>query len=319
MGPHVDVSSSWIVVLTWNGRQDTIELLDSLEGAHRAGVQILVVDNGSSDGTLAAVQDTYPWARTLQTGENLGYAGGNNRGIDYAIAQGAETICVLNNDTIATPDFLPPLIESVVDQEVAVSPDIRYQSDPGTSWFRGARLDRSLGSARHLVASEQQDGNVPFDTELLSGCCIVASSNTWRQVGGFDEDYFLIFEDSDWSMRARASGVRLQVVPMSKIMHKGSRSFRDVADSLGYYYFVRNGLEFSRRWLGLSGDLRFIRSLVIRPIAASVRLRAWRRVGHLSVFCVAGVLSFALRRFGRAGRIVSLSAQVLKSRSSKLE
>src|SRR5580692_4878112 len=121
---EVEYGANWIVILTWNGRQDTLDLLAGLTSAPVNGTRILVVDNGSVDGTLDAVKNMFPQVETLQTGENLGYAGGNNRGVDLAIESGARTVCVLNNDTIVAPGFLAPLVAAVEYGDIAVSPDI---------------------------------------------------------------------------------------------------------------------------------------------------------------------------------------------------
>jgi GT2 family glycosyltransferase len=109
---------TWVIVLNWNGRADTLELLASLSGEPAT---VLVVDNGSTDATLEAVHERFPQVRTLQTGANLGYAGGNNAGINYALAEGADVIAVLNNDTLVDSGFLDPLLHSLdAGPEVAV-------------------------------------------------------------------------------------------------------------------------------------------------------------------------------------------------------
>src|SRR4051794_36247953 len=103
--------AAWLVVVNWNGKEDTLALLASLSAAELADTNVLVVDNDSADGSLDAVAAEHPWVRTLQTGSNLGFAGGNNRGIAFAREQGADVIGILNNDTMVQPDFWPPLVE----------------------------------------------------------------------------------------------------------------------------------------------------------------------------------------------------------------
>ena len=274
----------WIVVLNWNGRTDTLDLLATL--AH-APVEVVAVDNGSYDGVLDAIRELHPEVHTLQTGSNLGYAGGNNAGIAYALDHGAEVIGVLNNDTLVEPDFCGPLLDALVQHpRSAVSPDIRYADDPTTSWWRGSQWDERGGWMTHVPPADQRTDVDPFRTPALTGCCILANAEVWRAVGTFDENLFLIFEDSDWSARAAAAGVTLWAVPRSRIEHKVSRSFTGSASLVGTYFFTRNGLVVTRRHFGRRAMLAFLlrtvtphhyRSLRTRQGRAAVRL-AWQGV-----------------------------------------
>jgi 2-polyprenyl-3-methyl-5-hydroxy-6-metoxy-1,4-benzoquinol methylase len=141
-------------------------------------------------------------------------------------------------------------------------------------------VDRDRAWPRHLQPGEQeprQKGRV--ETELLTGCCFAAHSDVWRAVGLFDETLFLIFEDSDWSMRARLHGYQLLLEPTSIVRHKVSRSIEAAGSSIGLFYYCRNGLIFARRWLGMHAWLRFlfgrVAPLVLRrrslvPLVASL-------------------------------------------------
>lgn len=288
---------TWLVVLNWHGRQDTLELLASLAAEPAT---VLVVDNGSHDGTLEIVREQHSGVLTLQTGANLGYAGGNNAGIDYALAHGASVIGVLNNDTLVEPGFLRPLLTEIAnDPHVALSPDIRYESDPDVSWFRGSFIDERGGWPQHLPPERQPSAEGgPFASPVLTGCCIVASAEVWREVGGFDDGMFLIFEDSDWSRRAVARAVRLLVVPESRILHKVSRSFTGISGPLGTYYFARNGTLFAWRHLGFLATLRFLWHAVIRPDARLLVVSGPHRPRKL--IALLGVLHAAIGRRGPA-------------------
>jgi GT2 family glycosyltransferase len=269
------VTTNWIVVLNWHGRADTLELLDSLAAADLLDTTVLVVDNGSFDGTLEVVQRRHPTAHCLQTGRNLGYAGGNNVGIRHAMRHGADVIAVMNNDTLVEPSFWPPLVAAAREGH-AVSPDIRYADGSGRSWFYGGTSRPVDGRPRHLQDDEQPPRSRRAATEILTGCCLVASTRTWRLVGGFDEQLFLIFEDADWSLRARRLGVELLLEPTSRIDHKVSRSLDGPARGIGDYFFCRNGLVFAARWLGMRGLLTFWADCILR---ASIRDLRTRRPG----------------------------------------
>ena len=246
--PADDASTAWWIVLTWNGLDDTRELLEGL-AVDRSGFTVVVVDNGSQDGTQEVVVRDFPWVHFLQTGANLGYAGGNNAGLDYALRQGASVLGVLNNDTVVTGEALRSLGAHVqAHPGDVVSPDIRYEPDVGESWFRGGRVDARSAWPHHLTGETQArlPKDVPYVSEILTGCCLVTTRQVWKVVGLFDERFFLIFEDSDWSRRA-ARHARLVVLPTVRIRHKVSRSFAGEAGTLATYYHLRNALLFAGR------------------------------------------------------------------------
>jgi len=310
--PRLARRSVWLVVLNWNGRDDTLELLSGLRSEP---AQILFVDNGSTDGTIDAVRQSYPEVRTLQLGLNRGFAGGNNAGISMALSEGAEIIGILNNDTIVEAGFLAPLVDALADfgptgrLERAVSPDIRYSDAPELSWWRGSTLDYRSGWPRHLTKDEQAPADgAEIPTPLLTGCCMVARAETWRRVGEFDERLFLIYEDSDWSMRATSAGVQLLVVPESRIRHKVSRSFTGRANALGSYYFARNGLIFAWRHLGVRPTLGFLRDHVLRRSAGEALRRREFGPGAMRLL---GVSAAVMGRRGPAGRIADGAARRL--------
>lgn len=270
-------AETWVIVLNWNGRDDTLRCLASLTAQTCESLQILLVDNGSHDGTSAAVAARFPEVRVLQTGSNLGYTGGNNAGITLALAEGAQFLCVLNNDTEAPPELLERLRGRVLERpDVAVSPRI-VRSD-GSVWFNGGREDLRTGLPRHLSAHEAEQHNphaVRFvPTALLSGCCIFAAAGVWRTVGSFDDRFFLLFEDSDWSKRAVDAGVDLEVDNQSQLVHRVSASFIGTAAHLGHYYYARNAWAYHRRHgSGLGQRRRLIAECVLRPALRDVRSR----------------------------------------------
>lgn len=273
--PVGERGSAWWVVLTWNGLHDTRELLTGL-ASDREGLSVVVVDNGSSDGTQDAVVAEFPWVHVLQTGANLGYAGGNNVGLTYALEQGAATVGVLNNDTVVTGEALRRLSAHVAQHPGdVVSPDIRFEPDRKESWFRGGKVDPRSAWPHHVTGPAQAllPVDAPYVSEILTGCCLVATGQIWRVVGLFDERYFLIFEDSDWSRRA-ARHARLVVLPSVRIGHKVSRSFTGDAGTLATYYYLRNALLFaSRHGRGAGATSRMLLRLGILPTFKELRDR----------------------------------------------
>lgn len=289
------------VILNWNGAADTLACLESLR-ASTAPVHLIVVDNGSADDSLTVLRASGLADAVVSTAANLGYTGGNNVGLRQALREGFDVICVLNNDTVATPDFAEKLLFALpADSARAVSADIRYHDDPERSWFLGGTLES--GWAYHSGSKEQRAGATP----VLTGCCIAARADVWTRVGLFDESFFLTFEDFDWSLRAGSLGVELATVPEAILLHKVSRSFKSSASArrLGAFYFARNGMRFAWRW-DRRNCLRFMIRQVMRPaIRELLRVR-----NRDSLFPLFGIGAFWLGHKGPAPRVLARFAEV---------
>ena len=310
-----------VVVLNYKGRADTLRCVESLVTGSPT-VDLLVVDNGSDDEVLSHVQRRWPVARTLQLHENHGFAGGMNAGIRWAMRAGADTVTVLNNDTLVPPGAVAALA-SRARSGCAVSPEVRYADGSERVWFGGGVVDPETNLAHHVQERRlpPPDADGLRATETLAGCCVTASMTTWRRVGVFDERYFLNFEDSDWSRRAADAGVPLVVDTRVHIHHRVSASFTGPYAFLGLYYYARNGLLFGRErcqgtWLEAG---RFLR----RQVLPDLRHHGCDPVEYLLrlVILVTALSHFARRRMGRAPRwlevIAERRASHLRTRASR--
>jgi GT2 family glycosyltransferase len=288
-----------VVVLNWNGLSDTLACLESL-GRSTVPLTSIVVDNGSSGSDVEVLRTSGLAGVVIETGTNLGYAEGNNVGLRYALRRGHHfrTIGVLNNDTTVQPSAFEVLARQLNHPHQtrrALTPTIVRQDDPTTIWFAGGVIDK--GWPRHLQPHELSDAEPLRPSEWLTGCCIVARSDTWRYVGPFDPRYYLIFEDCDWSLRARQLGVELAVSSGARIEHKISQSLTSPqAARLGSYYYVRNGLRFEWEYFRLH-LLHFVVEQVVRPTVSAARRLNWRP-GLLFRWC--GLLGFVTRQTGMA-------------------
>jgi GT2 family glycosyltransferase len=189
---------------------------------------ILVVDNGSGDGSQDAIRRNHPGVTLLETGTNLRYAGGNNAGIRFALEKGAEQIMLLNNDTTVDPLFLEALtgtLQSSADIGI-VAPKILYSTDPGRLWYAGGEISFWTGTMRHRGIREPDGAvsDIPCETGYASGCCLLAKRSTVERIGLLDESYFMYSEDADWCMRARRAGFRVMYEPHARVWHKVSVS-----------------------------------------------------------------------------------------------
>jgi GT2 family glycosyltransferase len=292
------------VVLNWYGREDTLECVRSLrEGSPE--VAVVVVDNGSFDGTLEAVAGEWSGVKTLQLAENLGFAGGMNRGIRHALGLGAEVVTVLNNDTVVPAGAMRAL-RAAAGPDVAVSPEVMYRSAPDRLWFGGGTLDRRNAFPHHTDTAELpscRDGL--RETTLLAGCCITARASVWEQAGLFDERFFLNFEDSEWSLRASARGIRMIVACGVRILHAVSASFQGTAATLGTFYYVRNGLLFNRI---VGGDFRSRARFVWRSTRSTVRGRTMTEVARTLMIVGWALTAHLIRQYGPAPAAVQRRA-----------
>lgn len=226
MADKDNASRVWAIVLTYGGAEEiTAACIDSLLAQDYSALTILLVDNASFDGSGGRLRERYPAIRYLNTGANHGYTGGNNRGMQLAMASGADYLLVLNNDTVLQRDCVSQLMAwaSRVDRLGAMSPKILFHQDPRRIWFAGGDFSvaRALGTHRH--ARELDDPNEAAridDVSFLSGCCMLLPAHVVRTVGGFREDFFMYCEDVELSLRLRRAGYRLCYQPAARMLHR---------------------------------------------------------------------------------------------------
>ncbi len=218
-----------MVVLNWNGAGETIACLESLAPLLSHECRVLVVDNGSTDGSPEKIRQRFPAVEQLRLPKNIGYAAGNNAGFRRVLEMQAEFVIFLNNDTVVDAGFCAPLIETLRCQPsvgIAV-PKIFYWDHPDILWYAGGIVNVATGLICH-VGLRQKDApkySCPRSTGYATGCCFAMRCRDFAEVGGFDENFAMYAEDVDLSLRVRALGKRIEYVPSSKIWHKVSASF----------------------------------------------------------------------------------------------
>ena len=241
-----------ILILNWNGWQDTVACVESCRQLTYPDFRVLVVDNGSHDGSEAVLRECLPEVEVIQTGANLGFAGGNNAGIRHAMAQGAAYVWLLNNDTIVDPEALSALVRAAEGDRAAgmVGSKIVYHEDPRLLWFAGAPLDPACPhKLKHRGYNEVDHGQYDdiAPSGYVTGCSLLARSAMIEEVGLLDESLFLYYEDVDWSIRAAVKRWGLVYCPQSVVRHKVSVSSGGAGSPLAMYYCARNLLYFVRR------------------------------------------------------------------------
>jgi GT2 family glycosyltransferase len=237
-----------IIVLNYNGREDTLACLRSLEHVMYPNVNVIVVDNASSDGSADAIREAHPQMKLIETGANLGFTGGNNVGIHYALDHGADYIMLLNNDTIVAPDMLNLMVEVMEsDPQIGVTgPMIYYYSAPETIWSAGGQIDWKRGTTSMIGVNEEdksQYGLTPRSVDFVTGCALLVRREVWEKVGLLDDQFFMYYEETEWCVRASRAGYKIYHVPQAMLWHKISLQERE-ASPRTYYYMTRNRLLF---------------------------------------------------------------------------
>ena len=223
-----------VVVLNWNNAHDTIPCLESLLGADPRPKHVVVVDNGSSDGSIAHIRrwggengvvsenGTLPWLIMIEAGSNRGFAGGNNIGLTLLENQTSVThLMLLNNDAVVAPDFFAE-ISSALDK----APDAgliggTILEDPARDrvWFAGGTELPLRALYRHRFNVPPSDDPVP--TDFVTGCAMVISRPAMKKLGHLAEVYFpLYWEDGEYSFRARQAGFPVLYAPRATVYHK---------------------------------------------------------------------------------------------------
>ncbi len=287
-----------IVVLNWNGWEDTIECLESLFQINYPNFDVILVDNASEDDSLEKIRDycsghlpvessffnynpynkpitAYEYNETfkkdkrplktenltkkhinlIKNGENRGFPGGNNVGIKFALEFfDPEYILLLNNDTVVDENFLGELIKNgdSRDDVGILGPKIYFYDEPQTIWSAGCKISWKLSRGIQIGTNEADKGQYDEigEVEYVSGSVFLIKNETIKRIGLMDENYFLYFEESDWTLRANQEGFKSLYIPTSHIWHKVSRTGGGISNPIGLYYITRNRWIFMRKWAG---------------------------------------------------------------------
>ncbi len=288
----------YLIILNWNGWKDTVECVESCLKLKYPDVRILIVDNGSTDGSEMVLRPRFPSVEFIQTGENLGFAGGNNAGIRHALERGAEYIWLLNNDTVVDQEALGQLVTvAETDEKIGiVGSKIYYFDKPDVLWFAGGRITKFTKLVYHTDTNlkDPQLCQKTRDVDFITGCSLLIRSSTIRQVGFMSEEFFHYFEDADWNIRIKDAGWRVVWAAGSKVWHKVS-SIHGEGNPFLNYYVVRNSLQYVRR------NRPFYLPFTLIVLTYHFILR--KMIGHVdaigATWAIRGLKDFFAARFGR--------------------
>lgn len=291
------VPKVFIIILNWNNWEDTLECLESLGNINYPNYQIVIIDNGSEK----EFRFSDPRFLVIYNHDNLGFSGGNNVGIKYAMENKADYILLLNNDTVVNPDFLTRLIKiAEVNENFAfLGPKIYHYHDKDRIWYAGGKISPFSVKGYHIGLNEKDQGQYekirPVD--YITGCCLLARSDAIKKIGLLDEDYFLYYEDTDWSWRAHQNGYLCVFVPQAKIWHKCNGNNEQTPSSL--YYHSRNGMLLVKKNGPLSTRIssHILSSWI--TVKQLIKLMFFPKKRSNAKYILLGIKDFYFKKYGR--------------------
>jgi GT2 family glycosyltransferase len=257
----------FVIVLNYNGGGLIENCLKSLEKVNYSNLHILVVDNNSSDDSVFKIEKKFSDLKIINNKKNFGFSKGNNVGIDFALKNDADYVLLLNQDTEVEPDFLSKLIkEGEKDNKTGLLSPIIFLEKTKKIWFSGGRINWWNMKAFHefdLVKSKS------FETSFLTGCSLLIKREVLEKIGPLDEDFFLYWEDVDYSVRAKKAGFKIKVVPESVIYH--FESSNELNENKVYWlvlsgliFFKKNTPGILRPWIWFFAQLRKLKNWIDR-------------------------------------------------------
>lgn len=278
-----------VIILSFNGRDSTLECIESVKKAKKGNIKlrIVVVENASSDDSLQALQKV-KGIDLIVNYKNLGFSGGMNRGIEYALKHDASHIILLNNDTYIDENLLINIIKASKNADI-ISPKIyfsaghefhkeRYKkADLGrVIWYSGGKIDWENILGIHIGVNKVDNTgqfDKPKEITFATGCCMLIKREVLEKIGPLDEKYFLYLEDMDFCYRAHKAGFKILFDPQSILWHKNASAAGGPGSRLQEYYFSRNRLLFAFKHASFRTKAAVLRQ-ALRDILNSVRRQA---------------------------------------------
>ena len=209
----------FIVILNFNGGKEVLACLQSVQLIKLPVgwcVEPVVVDNASIDNSVHLIKSRFPKLKIIKNKKNLGFAAGNNVGVKLALKQKAQSVLLLNQDTVVEKNFLLSLLVSDAD---VVAPIIKFKRKDKWIYDFGGKINWWLGRTSHDERTKIKNEK-PGKTDYVSGCCMLIKKNVFNKIGLLDEKFFLYFEDVDFCLRAKKAGFKIAVEPKSIVLHK---------------------------------------------------------------------------------------------------
>jgi len=229
---------TFVLILNTNGKKDTLECLESLRKT-KAPIEIVVIDNASTDNSVAAIKKKFPKIKIIENKKNLGFAGGNNAGIRYALKNGADEVILLNNDVIVPPGSIRNLVSNPSDITGCV---LKFKRNGILVYDLGGYINWWIGRATHEEVKNKKDIG-PKTPDYISGAAMCIRRKVFEKIGLLDERFFIYYEDADFCTRTKRAGFKIAVEPKAIIFHKLS-AFKGRRSLFSLYHNLRSNLLF---------------------------------------------------------------------------
>lgn len=242
----------WVIIINWRQAQATINCVRSIEDS----TPVIILDNGSGDDSVKILKSTLPNRQIFEMPANLGFTRAANLGMQYAFGYGAHGVLLLNNDTIVAPGSIERLSAALSDPCAGILSAKVYQFDHPTRFWSvgGIWTDRGVQS---LGWGETDHGQYDqCNLDFVFGCAMLIPLRTFQRIGGFDERFFMYYEDVDLCLRARAAGLTVGLVPETRVSHIGSQSTASTPH-VKLYLEGRSRQQFYRKHLSGAALRRF--------------------------------------------------------------
>ena len=243
------LGQTWAVVVNWNGGERNLACLRSLSEQGLPTERVVFVDNGSTDGSLERVRAAFPGLAVLQNETNLGFGHGTNRGIELALARGAERVFLVNNDVTFPPGTLAGLERALAEGAGIVGPRVLFTDPPDRIWCAGGKLTFRTNLSRMLGHGEP-DGTsflVTREVDYVPGCALLATRAVFERVGLLEGDYFAYHEDVEFCWKAKRAGFPVRVIGALAAHHDAHASTGGGYNPLRKYMMAVNTVHFLRR------------------------------------------------------------------------
>ena len=234
------------IILNWRQPELTIECVNTLQASTYQPLDIMVIDNGSGDDSVEILRQNLPNVTVISFPENRGFAKGCNWGLRWAQENAYSWAFLLNNDAFVTPTTLDALMAAIDTDVGLLSPKIFYENQPEILWFAGGTQHPTLLEMRETGQGEldktswKQTRNVDY----LVGTGLLVNLTAVSKVGLLDENYFMYYEDLDWSIRLRQAGYKLRLVANAHLYHRVSFSTGGASSPAQLYYQGRSSVIF---------------------------------------------------------------------------
>lgn len=233
----------FIVVLNFNGRDVIKRCLNSVFKSDYPDFEVVLVDNNSSDDSFSIARANFSRAHFIKNEENLGFSTGNNVGIRFALERRADFVFLLNNDTEMEPDCLTRLVEAAekIGRDVGIVSPVIFRGDSREVWFSGGRINWLRMKTEHYGAMKTKEF---YESGFISGCAMLVRREVFKTIGLLDEDFFLYWEDADFSFRAKRAGFKNYIISSAWLYHfeKSEERLKNKT-----YWLVISGLVFFKK------------------------------------------------------------------------